>query len=339
MISLKEAINIFEKHKIEKVTNKNPFLFRSEFKNPSEGGELGEFSANNYILGKVQELKGQRAELWDGSSGKSLYHFLSKKYHHVNGTTSTSSILRLYGKKHKENNEDPTGNNDIEFERIYLDYYPITSQEMEASFDAVVKERDNKDCSQLFENYNYIGFYNPSINYTVMGDRKTNTIRYTDISVRFEELMVLIGHELANPPNEYNAIINEMLDKYVDIINKVWRQTEELKSQLRILRNKHEKFSELINDKRLKGKLYLYREDMIVKINEEIEQLKLLPMRKEEVIYNKDIDLDLYFKRDIQLQKEFNNKLDVFLCNSTMPLHVIDEGIAALEKILKLYGN
>ena len=174
MISLKEAINIFEKHKIEKVTNKNPFLFRSEFKSPSDGGELGEFSANNYILEKVKELKGQRAKLWDDTSGKSLYHFLSKKYHHDDGTTSTSTKLRLYGKKYRKDN-GPDGNSDIEYERVYLDYYDISSQDIElvlnfnekiTIIDKIKREitRLNNDVTDrqpcdLFEDYNYIGFY------------------------------------------------------------------------------------------------------------------------------------------------------------------------------------
>jgi hypothetical protein len=313
MVPLKEAINIFEKHKINKIKNDNPLLYKAE-------GSISPFSSTNYILEKIRQEKFEIYSPQDDIkiAGKSLLKLVSKKYYIPNRDPSIGEGLQLYGKAHTEITETPYGNNGIEFEKIYLNFYADTflnmpSQEIEIDVETgkstvinkvPLDDWVNEELCDLFENYDYDSLYNPSINYTVMGSWKENKIRYTDISVKLDELMELINREFNTIPSEYTPVIDDMVSKYGDTINKVWKQTRELHDQVHILKINYVEIIQFYNEYRLDIPKEL--------IQGRLESESFNKYYRETKSYEKD--LDAFFKEDIELQKEFNNEIDVFLC-------------------------
>lgn len=226
MIPLKEAINIFEQHKISLMRDKNPHIFHTS----SFGGSTG-FSSYDYIISKTSEWLEIEdiPQIIPHSMGKGLLDYVSKKYYKSDGTSSIHKELQLYGKKP----------NSKEFIEVYINYYENSSQEIEFNlkdrFFKLIKKSisnsnkiENKEPCQLFENYNYDGFYNYSINYTVMGDIETNKISYIDISVDENELKTFLESDVFSKKlPKHIVLINEAIDKYLDKVNKVFRETIE----------------------------------------------------------------------------------------------------------------
>lgn len=200
MIPLKEAINIFEQYKISLMRDSNPHIFHAH--------SFGGFSSYDYIISKTYEWLEIEdiPQIIPHSMGKGLLEYVSKKYYKSEGTTSIHKELQLYGKKP----------NSEEFIEVYINYYEDSSK------------IENKEPCQLFENYSYDGFYNYSINYTVMGDIETNKISYIDISVDENELKTFLESDVFNKKlPKYIVLINEAIDKYLDKVNKVFRETIE----------------------------------------------------------------------------------------------------------------
>lgn len=315
MIPIKEAINIFEKHKIEKIKNDNPLLYRSEW-------EMSGFSTINYIIQKITEIPFENRYPNDSINiaAKSLLKLVSKRYNRPDRDPHIQEGLQLYGKAHTEISETPYGNSEIEFEKIYKEYYPLTSEEIEIALksDKIslddIKKEDKIPC-ELFENYDYDSFYNSSINYTVMGSKHENKIRYTDISVKFGELMELIDREFKIMPAEYNLILDDMISKYGDTITNVWKQTRELYEQIHILKVKQDEALGLYKEHDLPSEVWQSDVvcDQILEIQRERAKLESFNRwHRESKSYEKD--LDAFFKEDIKLQKEYNNEIDAFLC-------------------------
>jgi len=290
MVPLKEAINIFEKHKINKITNDNPLLYRSEW-------AMSGFSSTNHILEKIMqkkldiEVENRCPDDDIKIAGKSLLKLVVKKYHSPDRDPSIGEGLQLYGKLHTEITETAYGNSEIEFEKVYLHYYADKESEIELDVETgkstvinkvPLDDWINEELCDLFENYDYDSLYNPSINYTVMGSRKENKIRYTDISVKLDELMELINHVFNIIPSEYTPIIDDMVSKYGDTINKVWGHTKDLHGLVHVLVTQGKLSSDHLLNPHRKTKSY-------------------------------EKDLDAFFKEDIELQKEFNLEIGKFL--------------------------
>lgn len=240
MIPIKEAITIFEQYKINQIRDNNPIIFKTSF---------DEFSAHKYIIDKVIEWlplnKDYAISIPIIKPNKSLLSFLKKKYHRLNKEPLFGEGLALYGKKVIYTDFRPRATHDYE-EIYYWNYHEDKESEIEFDFStdaskvknyidlneeiSVVKESIFTD---LFENYDYQEIYNLSTNYTVMGDKVTNTICYMDISVDIKEFKTFLDSELINPQlSKHVEIINKMLEKYVNKVDEVFRSTIEKKKQL-----------------------------------------------------------------------------------------------------------
>lgn len=155
MIPLKEAINIFEQRKIDRYrldTWKDYACF-------GEGRVLGL---------DVISIPYMRY---------SLLSYIKKQYLDNNEVIVIKGELQLYGKYPGVSRYGETYN-ELTYNKIYRVQFPIDS------LNDTKEEVKNLD---FFENYDYESIYNPSTNYTVMRDRLSNNIIYTDISVDNEE--------------------------------------------------------------------------------------------------------------------------------------------------------
>ncbi len=153
MIPIKEAINIFEQCKIDWLRGFIP-------EEPQFGIErqvLGNFIDKNKIMGKP------------------LLFYTKKRY--IKNTILGK--LQLYGKNYKLSMEGKSYN-ELEYIKVYLTAVKEENDLLELR---VLKYPDIYDSNELFENYNYVSMYNPSTNYTVIGDRRIHYIEYMDISV------------------------------------------------------------------------------------------------------------------------------------------------------------
>ena len=243
MIPIKDAITIFEQHKIEQLRNSDFLKFECDF-------ETSGFSANKYIMDRIQEwldISWGESSLGLFKSKEPLLLFLKKRYHRTDKEPIVSEGLSLYGKKVTYFNGIPQGSN--EYEEIYKhNYYATTEEEIELDFETgeckagklkVLSSNKNEQLKKnpilttLFENYDYKGIYSPSINYTVMGDIENNIITYMDICVDNEEFKKFLESEFSKkPPSKYSELINKTLDKFVNKVEEVFRLTIEKNIQL-----------------------------------------------------------------------------------------------------------
>ena len=178
MISIKEAINIFEQYKID--------WFRGTPFGNFNGHQFGTERPTSFCLGPTE--KGHHI------MGKNLLHYINRRYPDSTFQSIIPGELQLYGKKNNPSIEGKTYN-ELEYIRIYLDFPEMEDETLELGI------LTNLDWirTQLFENYDYKTMYNPSTNYTVMGNRKTNNIQYVDISVdnkEFKEFLDNLYKEL-----------------------------------------------------------------------------------------------------------------------------------------------
>jgi hypothetical protein len=172
MIPIKDAITIFEQHKINYIMDNNPGLA-------------------DYSFGKEP----QTYYLENKASGKDLLSFIKKKHindidgvNYINSENTIFGDLQLYGKEYKREIARLTDpllySLDARYEEIYPKWYPVVDPHNEFPNEFL---KNSKTVYNLYENYDYHSIYNPSTNYTVMKDNHTGTITYVDISVDNEE--------------------------------------------------------------------------------------------------------------------------------------------------------
>lgn len=186
-IPIKDAINILEDCKLDLVTYNNDFPYND----PDPSSEsLGTVPVEGRHALNIIKLAAKR---WNSKDNKS----------HTN--TNASNILHLYGKK------SPC---ETAFEKVYIDQFP-TGQTVDITYDYTTGEVINEittfevitwDYSKyncdLFENYNYTNRYDPNINYTVLGHKRSDTIQYYDISLDYAEFMEFIDKIFKDKSND-----------------------------------------------------------------------------------------------------------------------------------------
>lgn len=236
MIPIKEAITIFEQHKIDQIRNSDLIKFSSELYTSG-------FSAPEYIIGKIKEWVDYEDGYGTFKPKNNLLSYLKKIYHREGKEPHIDEGLSLYGKK-----VTCISRVDSKYEEIYIwNYFPTGEYwEIECDFsieaykvkrftDLNEKVKSVKEAifTDLFENYNYEEIYNPSTNYTVMGDKVTNTITYMDICVDNTEFKTFLESEFNNDKSsKYGELINKTLEKYVNKVDEVFRITIEKKKLL-----------------------------------------------------------------------------------------------------------
>lgn len=237
MIPIKDAITIFEQHKIDQLRNNDFLRFESDF-------FTGDFSAPNYIICKTKEwlgITGEEDRFSLFKQKRPLLSFLKKRYHCPDKEPFLSDGLPLYGKKVTYIDGIPKGS--TEYEEIYKhNYYSDKDAKLKLNYDTGECEfsssyeneqlKENPILTTLFENYDYQEIYNPSINYTVMGDIENNVIAYMDICVDNAEFKAFLESEFANSKSSNVKLLDEVLDKYANKVDEVFKLTIEKEKQL-----------------------------------------------------------------------------------------------------------
>lgn len=225
MIPLKEAINIFEQHKISLMRDKNPHIFHTS----SFGGSTG-FSSYDYIISKTYEWLEIEdiPQIIPSSMGKGLLDYVSKEYRGgMEVFYEFTEGFLLYGKSVRYNTYN--GFLDISNEYTYTrrHFYIDGSSKYKPCIETGIGYLEDPDYL-IFENYNYNEIYNPTINYTVQGNKESNIIKYIDISVDENELKTFLESDVFSKKlPKHIVLINEAIDKYLDKVNKVFRETIE----------------------------------------------------------------------------------------------------------------
>lgn len=239
MIPIKDAITIFEQYKIDQLRNSDFLRFESDF-------FTGDFSAPNYVLCKTKEwlgITGGEDRFSSFKQKRPLLSFLKKRYHRPDKEPSFDNGLPLYGKKVTYSSGIPRGS--AEYEEVYKhNYYANNEAEIELDYETgeckISSSYENEQLKEnpilttLFENYNYQEIYNPSINYTVMGDIENNVIAYMDICVDNAEFKTFLESEFANSKSSNVKLLDEVLDKYADKLDEVFKLTIEKEKQLNL---------------------------------------------------------------------------------------------------------
>lgn len=240
MIPLKEAINIFEQHKISLMRDKNPHIFHTS----SFGGSTG-FSSYDYIISKTSEWLEIEdiPQIIPFSMGKGLLDYVSKdisKYEwfeiediskeYKGGTDFVYEFtegLLLYGKDVIYNNYNEVLYISNEYTYTRRHFYIDKSSKYKPCIETGIGYLEDLDYL-IFENYNYNEIYNPTINYTVQGNKESNIIKYIDISIDENELKTFLESDVFSKKlPKHIVLINEAIDKYLDKVNKVFRETIE----------------------------------------------------------------------------------------------------------------
>lgn len=244
MIPIKDAITIFEQHKIEQLRNSDFLKFEADF-------FMGDFSAPNYILCLTKQwldIPGEEDRVRSFKPKRPLLSFLKKRYHRDDKEPLFDEGLPLYGKKVTYIDGKPIGSNEYE-EVCKHNYYATSEQEIELDFktgeckagklntlssNKNEQLKENPILTTLFENYDYQEIYNPSINYTVMGDIENNVIAYMDICVDNTEFKTFLESEFANSKSKNVELLDNALNKWVNKVDEVFKLTIEKEKQLNL---------------------------------------------------------------------------------------------------------
>lgn len=224
MIPLKEAVNIFEQRKISLMRDNNHHIF-----NVFHSNLEGRFSSYDYIICKVKEWIGEKEfpQYFPPQMGKGLLDYVSIFYlgdKDCYDCGSTEGIF-LYGKGVRYGDYNEIVEIDHKYTRTKRHFYINKSSKYTPCIETRVGYLEDQDYL-IFENYNYDEIYNPTINYTVQGNKKSNIIKYVDISVDEDELKTFLESDIFNEKlPEYVVLINNAIDKYLDKVNKVFKET------------------------------------------------------------------------------------------------------------------
>lgn len=234
MIPLKEAINIFEQRKISLMRDNNHHIFDVFHLNLE-----GRFSSYDYIICKIKEwleFEGKEFPQYiPPQMGKSLLDYVSIFYlggKDYFGSTeglflygSSTEGLFLYGKGVRYGDYNEIVEIDHKYIRTKRHFYIDKSSKYIPCIETKVGYLEDQDYL-IFENYNYDEIYNPTINYTVQGNKESNIIKFIDISVDENELKTFLESDVFNEKlPEYVILINNAIDKYLDKVNKVFKET------------------------------------------------------------------------------------------------------------------